>query len=394
MDCTEAIFGRLTDLYRNRLGRKGLVALHEPWFVGKERDYVGDCIDSGWVSSVGPYVDRFEAELSRVTGAKFAVATVNGTSALHVGLHALGVTVDDLVVCPALSFVATANAIAYCGAEPVFLDVDPGDLGLSPVNLERFFLDECMADGGCLRHRETGRRVAAVLAVHLFGHPAQIEDIAELCDTWRIPLVEDAAEALGSLFRGRACGTFGCAGILSFNGNKTLTTGGGGAILIDNEDFARRLKHLTSTARTVHGWQTDHDVVGFNYRMPNINAALGCAQLEHLADFIRRKRTLADLVRDWILPLDDVVMLREPANAYSNYWLNGIFLADREQRDTILALCNESGIQARACWRPLPELPMFRRCKVAATGIAVAQDYAARLLNIPSSPNLIGHDVL
>jgi perosamine synthetase len=388
-----AIVGGIERLYRERLACTGVVPLHEPWFHGSEWAYVKECLDTGWVSSLGSYVDRFEQELAERAGAGFAIATANGTAALHAALHALGVRPGDLVICPAISFVATANAIAYCGATPIFLDIEPANLNLDAAELDRFLTEECDGAGPKLRHRATGRRVAAVMAVHLFGHPAEIERIATICAAHAVPLLEDAAEAIGSRHRGRACGTFGAAGVLSFNGNKILTTGGGGAILTNDEEFARRLKHLTTTARVPHGWEYDHDELGFNYRLPNLNAALGCAQLEQLDDFLARKRRLAAMVVEMLAPVPGISLLAEAPGASSNHWLNNILLERAEDRDTVLAETNARGIQTRPCWRLLPDLPMYLTAPTASAGCAVARDCASRLVSLPSSPQLIRDDL-
>jgi perosamine synthetase len=384
-----ALIESLDRLYRGRLGCHGPIPLHEPWFRGNEWTYVKECLDTGWVSSAGAYVERFERDLAKVCGVDHVVATANGTVGLHVALHALGVTAGDLVVCPAISFVATANSVAYCGASPLFIDVDDR-LGIDASALELFFTRECEGAGGNLRHIATGRRIGAVIAVHLFGHPADIERVATLCTVRGVPLLEDAAEALGSLYRGRVCGTFGRAGVLSFNGNKILTTGGGGAVITNDAALAHRIKHLTTTARITHGWEYDHDEIGYNYRMPNLNAALGCAQLELLDDFLVRKRRLAVIIADALNGVCGIELLREPEGAKSNFWLNGFLLDRAELRDSVLTQTNERGVQTRPCWRLLADLPMYRSAPVTETGIAKARDRAARLVNIPSSPNLAG----
>jgi perosamine synthetase len=384
-----ALSDNLDRLYRGRLGRKGTIPLHEPWFRGNEWAYVKNCLDTGWVSSAGAYVERFERDIAQKCRVGHAVATANGTVGLHIALLALGVMAGDLVVCPAISFVATANSISHCGAEPLFIDVDDR-LGLDATALERFLGEECEVSLGELRHRVTGRRVAAVVAVHLFGHPADIERIVALCATHNVILLEDAAEALGSLYHGKVCGTFGHAGVLSFNGNKILTTGGGGAVITDNAALASRIKHLTTTARIAHGWEYDHDEVGYNYRLPNLNAALGCAQLELLDDFLSRKRRLAAIITSVLEGVPGIELLREPDGATSNFWLNGFLLDRADLRDEVLTRTNERGVQTRPCWRLLADLPMYRAAPVAATGIATARDRAARIVNIPSSPNLVG----
>jgi perosamine synthetase len=384
----DALVAAIERLYRQRMRCTGTIALHEPWFRGNEWGYVKDCIDTGWVSTVGSYVDRFETQLASYCGAAHAIAVANGTVGLHVTLHALGVGADDLVVCPAISFVATANSIAHCGAEPLFLDVGPDRLALEPDALDRFFRLECERTGPDLRHGQTGRRIAAAMVVHLFGHPAEADRLATVCAAHNVPLVEDAAEALGSRHRGRHCGTFGSAGVLSFNGNKIVTTGGGGAILTDDPSLAQKLKHLTTTARVTHAWEYDHDEVGFNYRMPNINAALGCAQLEQLEDFLARKRGLAAEIAGALGGVPGVTVLREPQEAVSNFWLNTLLLDHADMREEVLRQLNARGIQARPCWRLLPDLPMYRAAPVGRAGLDVARDRVGRLVNIPSSAKL------
>ncbi|EWY42511.1 aminotransferase DegT [Skermanella stibiiresistens SB22] len=384
-DPTEALIA----FYRDRLGLSGSIPLHEPCFQGNEWRYVKDCIDTGWVSSVGSYVDRFERELAARCGASFAVATANGTVGLHLALHALGVRAGDLVVCPAISFVATANAIVHCGAEPVFCDVDETALALDGATVSAFLKTECQGHGATLRHRASGRRVAAMVAVHVFGHPADMDALLAIGAEHGLPVVEDAAEALGSSYRGRPCGSLGDVAMLSFNGNKTLTTGGGGALLTDDADLARRLKHLGTTARIPHGWEYDHDEVGYNYRMPNLNAALGCAQLESLDGFVARKRHLATLYEEVLADVRGAAFLREPDHARSNYWLNGVLFDTQALARDFLERANASGIQTRPCWRPLPELRMFAAAPVAGAGFPVARDRATRLVNLPSGPGLI-----
>jgi perosamine synthetase len=306
-------------------------------------------------------------------------------------LHALGIGPGDLVVCPAVSFVATANVIAYCGAEPLFLDIDPSNLGLDAHCLERFFAEECIGSGSDLRHAPSARRIAAVMAVHLFGHPADIERLVDICDERQVCLIEDAAEALGSCYQGRACGTFGHAGIVSFNGNKIVTTGGGGAILTSDAKLAARLKHLATTAKISHGWEYDHDEIAFNYRLPSLNAAIGCAQLERLDDFLDRKRRLASIIKDALGSLAGASLIQEPAGANSNFWLNGLLLDRAAMRPAFLDETNSRGIRTRPCWRLLSDLPMYRTALIANSGISLARDRAGRLVNIPSSANLVGN---
>jgi len=373
---------------RDGLGVRGSVALHEPWFRGNEWRYVRECIDTGWVSSAGAFVDRFEKAVAAATGAPHAIATVNGTAALHLALHALDVGRGDAVICPALTFVATANAIAHCGASPVFVDSDPATLGIDPEKLEAFLARDCARAGGKLIHRGSGLRVAALLPVHIFGHPVDMDGIGDIAHAFGLPIVEDATEALGSRYREKPCGALGTIGVLSFNGNKIATTGGGGAVLCTESALAARVRHLATTARRDDGFQHVHDEVGFNYRMPNINAALGCAQLELLDEFVTLKRRLARGYIEAFAKLSDVSVFAEQPWARSNYWLSAIALPDRAARDAFLAETNARGIATRPCWRLLCDLPMYRDAP-RADALAGARDIEARLVNLPSSPQLL-----
>ncbi|PPK77148.1 aminotransferase in exopolysaccharide biosynthesis [Methylobacter tundripaludum] len=359
-----------------------LIPLHEPRFQGREKEYLIDAIDSTFVSSVGQYVDRFEADCAKYTGAKYAVATVNGTAALHAALLLVGVKRDEEVITQALTFVATCNAIHYCGAEPVFVDVDRTTLGLSAQALEGY-LDEFAEDrNGETWNKQTGKRIAACLPMHTFGHPVDMGRIVEVCGKYHIPVVEDAAEALGSTLNKQHCGTFGRVGVLSFNGNKIMTTGGGGMILTDDETLAKQAKHLTTTAKQPHSWQFMHDQVGFNYRMPNLNAALGVAQLECVPLFVTKKRELAARYIEWSQQ-NGFQCFIEPEAACSNYWLNAVVLENLSERDAFLKVTNEQGIMTRPIWEPMHRLPMYRHCR---KGVLVNTEWAAdRIVNIPSS---------
>lgn len=361
---------------------EGFLPLHAPVFSRHERDYVLDSIDSTFVSSVGPYVGRFEKMLCDITGARHAIACSSGTSALQVALFLAGVRQGDLVLTQSLTFVAGANAIRHAGAEPVFLDVRTEDLGLSPSAMEDFLERECTIDSdGTCRHTTTARRVAACVPMHTFGLPCQIDAICEICRRWNVPVIEDAAEALGSLRNGRCCGTFGMMGTLSFNGNKICTTGGGGAILTDDTAMAIHARQLTTTAKRPHPWQFHHDEIAWNYRMPNLNAALGCAQLEQLDHFIARKRALAHSYRRL---LDDTPwqFVTEPDACRSIYWLCAILFRDRDERDAFLEISNGSGIMTRPVWEPMHTLPMYRQCRHDA--LQATEYLADRLVNIPS----------
>jgi perosamine synthetase len=358
------------------------IPLHAPLFQGREKEYLLDAIDSTFVSSVGRYVDRFEAECAAYTGAKYAVATVNGTSALHVALLLAGVQRDEEVITQALTFVATCNAIHYCGAEPVFIDVDKTTLGLSAQALTEYLDKFAEIRHGETRNKQTGKRIAACVPMHTFGHPADMPAIVETCAKYRIPVVEDAAEALGSTLYGRHCGTFGRVGVLSFNGNKIMTTGGGGMILTDDEQLAKQAKHITTTAKQPHPWQFMHDQIGFNYRMPNLNAALGVAQLECLPEFLVKKRELATRYIDWC-ERNGWQCVVEPKSACSNYWLNALVLEDEAARDAFLTATNEQGVMTRPVWEPMHRLAMYRHCQ--KDSLANTEWAAARVVNIPSS---------
>lgn len=370
---------------RKDLGVEGHVPLHSPVFRGNERAYVLDCLDSTFVSSVGEYVTRFENEVARQSGCAFGVATVNGTAAIHALLYALGVGQDDLVLCPALTFVATVNAILYTGAKPVFLDSDADTLGLS-VGAVEDFLGACEIRDGLAFFR--GRRVKACLPVHIFGHVIDIDAIERACDPFGVTVVEDAAESLGSSRRGAPAGSLAVAAALSFNGNKIVTTGGGGCIVTNDEGLAQRLKHLTTTARVKHAWSFLHDEMGFNYRLPNLNAALGLGQLEQMDAFVARKRRLADLYRGVLQETGDAVFVGEPSGTRSNYWLQALRVKDRETRDATLAALKAVSIEARPLWTLMPDLPHLADCTVFGD-LSQARRLEDTLVNVPSSPWLL-----
>lgn len=362
----------------------GFLPLHAPIFCGAERKYVLDAIDSTFVSSVGAYVDRFERMLEELTGATRAVACVNGTAALEMCLIVAGVEPGDLVLTQPLSFVATANAIAHCGAEPVFLDIDSDTLGLSPQAVADFLQSECEKASGACRHKKSGKRVACCVPMHTFGHPCRVDALAELCAAWNIPLVEDAAESVGSTLHGKHCGTFGMLGALSFNGNKTITTGGGGAILTNDKALGDKAKHFTTTAKVPHKWLYRHDHLGWNFRMPNLNAALGCAQLEMLPEFLATKRKKAAAYKS-LFAGTAWQFADEPANTVSNFWLCAVLTQNREERDAFLEASNSSQVMTRPAWELLHTLPMFQQC--VCGDLSTSLDIAARLVNLPSSPD-------
>lgn len=368
------------------------VALHEPCFAGKEWIYVQDCLDSGWVSSVGEYVERFEKMLAEYTGAPYAVSTVNGTAALHVGLLLGGVDSGDEVLVPDLTFVASANAVVYCGAIPHLVDSEEKTLGIGPAALRDYLQDISVLRSGQCINRKTRRRIKAVVPMHTFGHPVDMDPLLELAAEYKLTVIEDAAESLGSYYKGRHTGTIGKLGILSFNGNKIATTGGGGAILTSDERLARLAKHLTTTAKKQHRWAFQHDMTGYNYRMPNINAALGCAQLEQLPGFVELKRRLARRYQRTLTGLAGVNCFVEPEFAYSNYWLN-VLLMDKEysgHRDILLEALNDAGYGSRPAWTLLHRLPMFQNCP--RMEVKAAEGLERRLINIPSSA-ILGADL-
>jgi perosamine synthetase len=365
----------------------GKAALHEPVFAGNEWAYVKECLDTTMVSSVGRFVDRFEAMLAGYTGAKRAVAVVNGTAALHVCLKLAGVERDDEVIIPALTFVATANAVAYCGAVPHLAEQARSTLGLCPRALaDRLAAVAERRPDGPPRNRFTGRRISACVPMHTFGHPVELDELAEVCADWGIPLVEDAAESLGSYYKGRHTGNAGRLSALSFNGNKVVTTGGGGAILTNDEALGTLAKHITTTAKLPHAWAFHHDRVGYNYRMPNLNAALGCAQLEQLPAFLERKRALAGRYRNAFEGIAGARFFVEPAHGRSNYWLNTLILDRKEDLQGVLEAANREGFMVRPAWTPMHKLPMYRDCPRA--DLPVAEELEASLLNIPSGPAL------
>lgn len=365
------------------------VLLHRPFFPAQAWDYVKECLDSGWVSSAGNYVARFEDMLANATGCRRAVAMINGTTALEVSLLLAGVKRGDEVLCPSLSFVATANAISHCGGAPHFVDVCSKRLSIS-VDALADRLKEVAAmtrDGAVNRH--TGRRIAVLCVMHCFGHPADLDALLGICEKYRITLVEDAAESLGSFYRGRHTGRTGLISAVSFNGNKILTTGGGGAILTDDDALADRAKHLTSTAKIPHLYEFRHDEVAWNYRLPNLNAALGVAQLEVLDHIVRAKRSLAEHYRSHLSPIAGIELLLEPDDCFSNYWLNTIILPENPDcslRDQVLNELNRSGLQSRPIWVPMHMLPMYASCTRGP--MEVSESLYRRLVNIPSSPEL------
>lgn len=363
----------------------GMVPLHAPCFVGNEKKYLNECIDSTYVSSVGKFVDRFEEMVAQYTGAKRAVVCVNGTNALHLAMLLAGVEREDEVITQPLTFIATCNAVSYISAHPVFLDVDLDTMGLSPSKMREWLqLNSEIRNNTCY-NKISGRRIKACVPMHTFGHPVHLDELSALCKEYHIELVEDAAESLGSFYKGKHTGIFGKVGAVSFNGNKTITTGGGGMLLFMDEELGKYAKHLTTQAKIPHRWEFVHDHVGYNYRMPNINAALGCAQMEHLQEFVDNKRELAQKYIEYFKG-SDITFFSEPADCKSNYWLNAVLLKDKTSRDRFLEETNDAGVMTRPVWQLMNRLPMFGACLCG--DLTNAEWLEARLVNIPSSVRL------
>jgi aminotransferase in exopolysaccharide biosynthesis len=376
------MFSHIIDFIRSLYPNKDSIPLHEPCFRGKENEYVNAAIDSTFVSSVGEFVERFEEMIKNIVGARCAVATVNGTSALHVALKLAGVESGNEVITQPVSFVATANAISYCGAKPVFLDVERETLGLNPDALSNFFESHCeLIEGECF-NKISGKKIAACVPMHTFGHPCRIDRICHICNEFNVPVVEDAAESLGSIYASKQTGSFGLLGIFSLNGNKTVTSGGGGVIVTNDENIAQSAKHIITTAKAPHPYEYIHDTIGYNYRMPNINAALACAQLEQLGFIIEKKRELARIYKEFFKTVG-VEFVEEPENAVSNYWLNAIVLQTRDQRDGFLKKTNGVKVMTRPIWRLLSKLDMYENCQTDS--LKNSQWLEERVVNIPSS---------
>ena len=376
------MFSKIMEFIRDRYSSVDYIPLHAPIFVGKEREYVINTINSTFVSSVGRYVDQFERDIAEYTNSPSAVAAVNGTCALHMALMLAGVGMGDYVITQALSFVATGNAISYCKAEPIFLDVDKKALGLSPLAVDLWLEENAFIDdSGHCRCKTNHRMIKACVPMHTFGHPVDMDALLEVCNRWHIVVIEDAAESLGSLYKGMHTGTFGKLGILSFNGNKIITTGGGGMIL-SNHELGQRAKHLTTTAKLPHPYEFYHDETGYNYRLPNLNAALGCAQLEQLEFFITNKRKLAQDYKS-LFADSSLEFITEPEHCRSNYWLNAVICSDRAQRDELLSFSNNTGVMTRPIWQTLDNLPMFKESPRGP--LPNTQWLVDRVINLPSS---------
>ncbi len=361
---------------------EGFVPLHAPYFGGNEKKYLADTIDSTFVSSVGAYVNRFEEMMAEITGAKYAVATTNGTVALQLSLVVAGVKAGDEVITQPLTFVATANAIVHSNAIPVFVDVDRDTMGMSPDVLEQFLQENATIKDGQAYNKHSGRKIAACIPMHTFGFPARIDKLVEVCERWNITLIEDAAESLGSYYNGLHTGTFGKLGTFSFNGNKTVTCGGGGAIVTNDEALAKHAKHISTTAKVPHAWEFVHDEIGYNFRMPNLNAALACAQLEQLDTILANKRNLAELYHEYFSGTDIGFVYEQPGSI-ANYWLNCIVLNNLEERNAFLEATNNSGVMTRPIWRLMNKLPMFSHCQCG--DLTNSEWLEDRVVNIPSS---------
>lgn len=379
------------------------IPLHDPRFIGNEKKYMAECIDTNFVSSVGEFVGRFEKMCTEYTGAKYAIAAVNGTSALHIALHLAGVEREDEVITQALTFIATANAISYTGAKPVFVDVDRETMGLSPSALEAWLEENVemreVKETGDRRletrnwkrapyNKLTNRRIAACVPMHTFGHPVKLKELQDVCERYNILIVEDAAESIGSYYKGKHTGTFGKLGVLSFNGNKLITTGGGGMILTDDEKLGKMAKHLTTTAKIPHQWEFKHDHIGYNYRLTNIAAALGCAQIENLDHLLGLKRNLAEQYKEFFKN-SDLDFFTEPEDCKSNYWLNAVITKDKIQRDELLEHTNKNGVMTRPIWELMNRLQMFADCQTDSLANSIW--FADRVVNIPSSAIIPGY---
>lgn len=380
------MYNDIVRFIKKQFNSEGFIPLHTPSFIGNEKKYVLESIDSTYVSSVGKFVDLFEDKIKEYTGAKHAIATVNGTSALHMGLLLAGVKRDDLVITQSLSFIATCNAISYLSAEPLFVDIDKDTLGMSPQSLKLFFEEHTLQSNGNCIHKHSGRRISVCVPMHTFGHPVKIDLIAEICSNYNVILVEDAAESIGSFYKGVHTGNYGMIGVFSFNGNKTITCGGGGMIITNNDEIAKKAKHLTTQAKVPHRWEFVHDAIGYNYRLPNINAALACAQMENIEQFIIAKRNLASSYQSFFKSTP-YRFIEESTQAQANYWLNAILANDYNERNAMLTFFNDSGVMARPCWMPMHKLKMFENCY--GTPLDNTEWINDRLINIPSSYNVL-----
>jgi len=375
-------FSSTVNFIREIYNNDSFIPLHEPRFIGNEKKYLNECIDSTYVSSVGKFVDEFEKKIAQYIGAKYVIATTNGTSALHIALLLANVTNNDEVITQPLTFVATCNVISYCGAAPVFIDVDKDTMGLSPTALKRFLESSTTIENQQCVNNTTGKIIKACVPMHTFGHPCRIDEIKDICDEYYISLVEDAAESIGSFYKDKHTGTYGHMGVISFNGNKIITGGGGGCIITNDEELAKKAKHLTTTAKVPHKWEYTHDMIGYNYRMPNINAALLTSQLENLKTFLSSKRSIAMAYKEFFKD-KPYEFVEEPTNSRSNYWLNAIILQDKEERDLFLHETNSKGVTTRPIWTLMNKLNMFQGFQCGE--LSNAEWLEQRVANIPSS---------
>lgn len=375
----------VVDFVHTLFASDDFVPLHAPCFIGNEKKYLNECIDTTYVSSVGKFVDRFEEMVADYTGTAKAVVCVNGTNALHMALLLAGVERDDEVISQSLTFIATANAISYIGAHPVFIDVDKETMGLSPLSMEKWLGASTEIREGACYNKKTGRRIKACVPMHTFGHPVKLAELTALCNRYHIELIEDAAESLGSFYKGKHTGTVGKISALSFNGNKTITTGGGGMLLFQDADLGQYAKHLMTQAKVPHRWEFMHDHIGYNYRMPNINAALGCAQMENLDRYVENKRETAEKYQSFF-QTSSIEFFSEPEDCCSNYWLNAVLLPDKTARDEFLAYTNDHGVMTRPVWGLMNKLPMFEHCET--DDLKNTRWFEERVVNIPSSVRL------
>jgi aminotransferase in exopolysaccharide biosynthesis len=377
------MFNEIVKFIREIYNTKGNIPLHAPYFAGNEKKYLLECIDSTFVSSIGKFVDRFEEMLAEYTRVRKAVVCVNGTCALHIAIRLVGVEQNDEVITQALTFVATGNAINYVGAHPVFVDVDRDTMGLSPGYVEKWLLSNSLIKNDGCYNKNTGRRIKACIPMHTFGHPVHLDELVAICERYNIELVEDAAESIGSFYKNRHTGTFGRVGVISFNGNKTVTTGGGGVLLFNDMKLGEFAKHITTQAKIPHRWEFIHDYTGYNYRMPNINAALGCAQMENISAFLQNKRETAAFYKDFFSQIDEIEFFTEPVGCSSNYWLNSIILKDHKTQQSFLQYTNDQGIMTRPPWVTLNNLNMFKNCQ--SDGLENTNWLQERVVNLPSS---------
>lgn len=375
------MFSEIVDFIRSLYDVEESIILHKPVFFGNEKKYLTECVDSSYVSYVGKFVDQFEQMIVEYTGVKYAIAVVNGTAALQIALKVAGVTDNDEVITQALSFIATANAIRHCNASPVFIDIDKETIGMSPESLIDFLSKNTKQINGRCINIHSKRVISGCVPVHVFGHPCRIDEIVEICNKFNIRVVEDAAESLGSFFDSKHTGTFGKLGILSFNGNKTITTGGGGMIITNDKELALKSKHLTTTAKKPHKWEFEHDDLGYNYRMPNINASIGVAQLENIESIIRDKKDTASKYKNFF-DNTPIRFICEPERSNSNYWLNSIVFKDREDREKFLEFSNEKGVMCRPVWKLIPMQKIYSSC--LTHNIDNAKWLADRIVNLPS----------